>query len=185
MKKVIASIMSALLAVTVSITAFAASGINANEQAILDKLKAPITVGDKNLTLPAEYYNQAENYLKQDGVDVSDEQKATIITQIDEAVVIVKESGVTDLNNLPAEAKNKLMAKAEKAAAALDLTLTFDSSNKTLTVKDSNGTVVAKIEKVIKTTGADTTVAVVTVVTLVSLLAGCAVVARKSRLMAK
>lgn len=36
-----------------------------------------------------------------------------------------------------------------------------------------------------KTTGADTTAAVMTAVTLVALLAGCAVVARKSKLAAK
>jgi hypothetical protein len=185
MKKILACVASALLAVTVSMTAFAASGISANEQAVLDKLKAPITVGDKTLTLPAEYYNQAENYLKQDGVDVTDEQKAVINAQIDEAVATVKASGVTDLAKLPSDVKSKLMTNAQTAAKELDLTLTFDNSNKTITVKDKSGNVVAKIENVIKTTGADTTVAVVTAATLVALLAGCAVVARKSKLMAK
>ena len=64
------------------------SGIDANEQAVLDKLNTPITVGNKVMTLPAEYYNQAENYLKQDGVSISDEQKAQLTAKIDEATKV-------------------------------------------------------------------------------------------------
>ena len=74
MKKIAACIASMVLAASLSLTAFAASGIDANEQAILDKLNTPITVGNQMMSVPAEYYNQAENYLKQDGVSVRSEE---------------------------------------------------------------------------------------------------------------
>ncbi len=67
----------------------------------------------------------------------------------------------------------------------MDLTLTYDNGSKTITIVDKAGTVVAKIENVVKTTGADTTAAVMTAVTLIALLAGCAVVARKAKLAVK
>lgn len=90
MKKIAACIASMVLAASLSLTAFAASGIDANEQAILDKLNTPITVGNQMMSVPAEYYNQAENYLKQDGVSVTDAQKTQVLAKIDEATEILR-----------------------------------------------------------------------------------------------
>ncbi len=185
MKKIAACIASMVLAASLSLTAFAASGIDANEQAILDKLNTPITVGNQMMSVPAEYYNQAENYLKQDGVSVTDAQKTQVLAKIDEATEILQENGTTDLLSLPKNVRSQLVTIAQDAAKALDLNLTYDNVNKTITVVDKEGNVVAKVEDVVKTTGADTTAAVMTAVTLVALLAGCAVVARKSKLAAK
>lgn len=185
MKKIAACIASMVLAASLSLTAFAASGIDANEQAILDKLNTPITVGNQMMSVPAEYYNQAENYLKQDGVSVTDAQKTQVLAKIDEATEILQENGTTDLLSLPKNVRSQLVTIAQDAAKVLDLNLTYDNVNKTITVVDKNGDVVAKVEPVVKTTGADTTAAVMTAVTLVALLAGCAVVACKSKLAAK
>lgn len=185
MKKIAACIASMVLAASLSLTAFAASGIDANEQAVLDKLNTPITVGNKVMTLPAEYYNQAENYLKQDGVSISDEQKAQLTAKIDEATKVLQDNGTTDLASLPKTVRSQLVTLAQDAAKIVDLTLTYDNGSKTITIVDKAGTVVAKIENVVKTTGADTTAAVMTAVTLIALLAGCAVVARKAKLAVK
>ena len=120
-----------------------------------------------------------------DDTPVTDAQKTQVLAKIDEATEILQENGTTDLLSLPKNVRSQLVTIAQDAAKALDLNLTYDNVNKTITVVDKEGNVVAKVEDVVKTTGADTTAAVMTAVTLVALLAGCAVVARKSKLAAK
>ena len=166
-KKILAVSVSAIMMMAMTVSAFAAGTVNASEEAILAELKA------KNV--PAEYVTQARNYMEQDGVDFTDAQKATVITNIDEAAAIAKTANiksVADLKNASTAVVDSLMAKATAAATAVNLKVSLDAKSGVVTVTDATGKVVATTNTGIKTTGADSSNAVA-----VMSLIGLAVVA--------
>ena len=76
-KKIIAVGVSSVMLLAMSVSAFAAGTIDANEQAVLDQLNAK--------KVPAEYITQAKNYFEKDDVSVSADEAKAIIDNIDEA----------------------------------------------------------------------------------------------------
>lgn len=174
-KKIIAVSVSAVMMLAMSVSAFAAGTVDANEQAILNELNAK--------KVPAEYVTQAKNYFENDGVSVTEAQAKEIIADIDEAAAIAKAAGVTspaDLSKASAATIDKIVAKAQEAAKVLDLTVTYDAKSGVATVKDSAGKVVATTNIGTKTTGADSmsTVAVISFLGLA--VAALAVVTKKN-----
>ena len=63
LKKLIGVALATVFCLTSSVTAFAA-GISADEQLLLDKLKAGVEVDGTVVQAPAEFLAQAENELK-------------------------------------------------------------------------------------------------------------------------
>ena len=67
MKKLIAILFALALVAMLPLTAMAATGINANEQAVLDKLATAIDLGAKgDYVIPQSYINTAKNYFAGD-----------------------------------------------------------------------------------------------------------------------
>lgn len=135
-----------------SVNAFAAGSIDANEQAILDELNSK--------KVPAEYVSQAKNYFEKDGVSVTKEQADTVIVNIDEAAAIAKKAGIKskeDLSKADASVIDSIVAKAQTAGKAVNLTVSYNAKTGTATVKDSAGKVVATTDIGTKKTGADNT----------------------------
>ena len=168
MKKVLCAVVAAAI-MAVSATSVFAAGINADEKAILDSIKAGVSVNNVTYSVPAEYVNQAENYLAT--VDVTADQAKEIMSCIDEVKAVVKADGATSLSAIKTATKNKVMEVAKKAAAVLDLKLTF-SSDKTVTITNSAGEVVFKGDNVVKATGAEadmTNAAVISIAVLATI----------------
>lgn len=184
MKKVAAVFSCLMLAAALAIPAMAA-GLDTNKQKALEAMSASVTVNGKNISLPADLLTQVENYLKRDDVTISDAQVAVIQKQADAAREVVKESGATSIKSLSASDKAKILELAQGAAKAVDLTVSVNSVDNTITVLDKSGTVVAAVEPVLKVTGPDTTVMIVLGGLALILLAGCAAAAFKARLMVK
>ena len=181
MKKLCAMVGCLILTAALSLTAVAAN-IDANEQKVLDKLEAGVTVSGKTVNLPAEYITMAENYLKRDDVSLTAEQSNTIVGEIDKAAAFIKTAGVTDLNDLTGAQKTTLLGYINAAADAAGVKVQIDSARKKITILDSKGAVIATVEPALKVTGADSTALVAVSVAAVLLLVGCVAVAKKARL---
>lgn len=159
MKKLVALIAAASTCAAISLTAFAAPGISASEQKILDSLQGSVTTqAGASISIPQEYLNQAKNYLMRSDVDISEADATTTIGHIEEAKTAVKNSNATSLSDLPGSVKSIVLEKATAAAAVNGLSLTFDASSSAITIKDANGVTVFESGDIIKTTGADYTV---------------------------
>lgn len=123
----------------------------ANTDAILDSLRAGITVNGQTVPIPASYVNQAENYFASH--HITDDQAQYILEQVEAAKAAVRESGVTNLKKLDKSTKNRILAAAQAAADEANLKLSV-GSNKNVKIVDSSGNVTFTGENVIKTTGA-------------------------------
>lgn len=166
-----------------AVSAHAADGITADEQAILDNLKAGVVVDGTVVNVPAEYINQAETYLKTN--DVTAEQATTIIVEIDNVKAVVKENKITDIKEIKGAVAKDILAHAEKAASTVGVTLTVSADN-TIVVKDKTGKVLFTAEKgVIKATGDDYSSMFAMTGAIALLLAGAGVVASKKGYFAK
>lgn len=162
-KKIMAVTASAVMMLAMSVTAFAAGTIDANEQKIIDELNAK--------KVPASYVSQAKNYLVQDDVTVTEAEAKEIIGCIDDAAAIAEKEGIktkADLEKASTAVFNSVLAEVEQAAAVLDLKVTYDTKSDVFTIVDKDNKVVATSNVGVKKTGADsmTTVAVVSVLGL-------------------
>ena len=187
-KKLLAISASAVMMLAMSVSAFAAGSISADEQKILDELKA------KNV--PAEYVAQAEKYLTTDGVDVTAAQASEIIADIDSAAAEADKAGIKTVQDLKKNntVLNSVVGKAQAAAKVVNVTLTVNTATGAVKAVDNSGKVI--FEKAgtaaagtnggnagagtLKKTGADSmsTVAVVSVLGLA--VATLAVVTKKN-----
>lgn len=181
MKKITACVLCVVMAFAMAITA-AAAGLDSNKQKIMDAVNQTITVNDKVVALSDANKNQVENYLKRDDVSITDEQASVVVTQINKAIDVVKAAGVSNLNDLSAADQTKILDIADVAANEVGLKVVVNSAKNTITILDKNNTVVATIDAVIKVTGPDVRPAVAVIGLVLALLAGCAVVAHKSKL---
>ena len=139
MKKISAIFVALMLVALTAVTAFAA-GINSNEQAVLDALNQTITLKGGSATLPSEYVNQAENYLNT--VDLTAEESAAIVSEINAAKAFVEAAGVSDISELTYEQKTELLSYGQAAASVVGLTLSYDKTTKTASVLSTDGEVV-------------------------------------------
>lgn len=173
-KKIIAVGVSSVMLLAMSVSAFAAGTIDANEQAVLDQLNAK--------KVPAEYITQAKNYFEKDDVSVSADEAKAIIDNIDEAAAIAKEAGIksaADLSKADAATIEKIVAKVQAAAEVVDLSVSYDAKTGKATVKDNAGKVVATSDIGTKKTGAYSMSAVAVVSFLGLAVAALAIVTRK------
>ncbi|MBR5295425.1 MAG: hypothetical protein IKU24_02405, partial [Clostridia bacterium] len=94
MKKTISIILAAVIIVTLSLPAFAASGIDQYEQKILEKLESVSIVTSKGwkFYFSQENINGARNYFISNEVgEVDEDTMNVILTCIDDAVALIKE----------------------------------------------------------------------------------------------
>ena len=163
MKKLSAILVALLLVAAAAFSAFAA-GINSSEQAVLDELKASVSMKDGEMVIPTEYVNQAESYFNT--IEMTEAQSKDIIAVIKDGKNFLADLGVSNISGLSFAQKQELLAYGEKAVAVLDMTMSYDKTTKKLTILDPNGEVAfsatpsltktgAVTENPIKTTGAD------------------------------
>ncbi len=138
-----------------AVSVSAEGGINANEQAILEKVQGVYSAGGKRYSVPVEYFNQARNFFLT--VDVSKAQSDEIIGYIDEGIEILDgqvpkfSPSVVGLESFDAAAKVKIAELAKKAGAVLDLKIVY--SDEYVTITDSSGRTVFSGAAIIKITG--------------------------------
>ena len=164
MKKLSTMIIAVILVAVSAVSVFAA-GINSSEQAVLDELKTSVTMKGGEMTIPAEYVNQAENYFNT--IEMTAEQSADIIAIIKDGKSFLEKSGASNIADLSFAQKQTLLSYGEKAVAVLGMTMSYDKTSKSLTISAPDGSVaftaVPKLTAsgqitngdVIKTTGAN------------------------------
>lgn len=166
MKKITTLVLSLVLVLAMSITAFAATN---NE--VLDALKKAGVSGD--------YLTQAEAFLADN--QLTDAELTAVKNHIDAAAKAA--DGVTDVTKLTAEQKNKI--KNEILGAKDDITsvtvdVNFDASSNGITVK-ANGKTYSASSKPVKATGVSTTATVAGIAVLAMGLVACGVAVSKKR----
>ena len=195
MKKIFSIIISVAMVAVMAVPAFAASGINAAEKQIIDKVAG----GSNKYVALTQYQATMKNYFNQEGVDVTQAQADEIngyIQQIyDIADDYVPVGQSYDLNNLPKSVKKIVLQAGIDACAVIGLTLVWDSATTKVIITDAQGNVIFEalpiVEKVtkggnkgsqIKVTGsADMTVLYVGLGILAVVVAGCAVFVIKKK----
>ncbi|MDO5403653.1 MAG: hypothetical protein Q4F11_09475 [Eubacteriales bacterium] len=184
MKKSLLTVVLALvMTVGACFTAFGADGVSADEQKILTRLQAGITLSNgTTVQLAASDIAKAENYLASN--ELTADQVTETLAKVEDAQAVIKaNTSVTDLAALKAAAK-------EDAAFAADLTSAIKAAAKAagteVAVDLVNGTVSIAGEEAedtpVKQTGFNFTVTVAAAAAVVAVLGGCVVVARKNEL---
>ncbi|MEG0722299.1 MAG: hypothetical protein RR446_11210 [Lachnospiraceae bacterium] len=190
LKKIVAIAVAGVMMMGLSMTAFAASGISATEQKVLDKAtsaKSGFTMTAAQSARFDDAVAQARNYLKGDSVDLTEEQVGTIISSIDDAVAAVKNVAPSgDITGLSAAQLKPLASTVasilQKGANAAGINVTVHANGTaTFNSKDS-GKTVASTAKTVKATGMSMNGTIAIMVMLVTALGGCAVVAKKKHL---
>jgi hypothetical protein len=136
-----------------TVVAYAEAGINASEQRVLDELSKGVSVNGKLVKVPVNYLNQAKNYLASSSIDLTKAEADYIISKITAGKQILISGGVVDLGKLSTANKLEIIALAKAAASEIDLTLTYNSVIKIVTIVDKDGVTVFTAEDVVKTTG--------------------------------
>lgn len=200
MKKLVTVLLVVAMIAVLAVPAFAATGVNANEQAVLDKLNEYKEMGKNQwkFYIPDKYVTSAKNYFIGD-CDMTEEEKDIIIAYIDEGAEIVKkeadaakfDGSVYNLNTMSQASRSAVLLLGQKACAEVDLNLVYKSAENVViitTVKD--GTVVFESAPVVKTTGEDFPITAMTIGLAVAfvLVAGTAamlVVSKRKGLLVK
>ena len=146
-------------------SAMAATGINANEQAVLNKLAEAIDLGAKgDYVIPQSYINTAKNYFAGD-CDMTAAEANAILALLDEGAAVIQEESTKvsgssfDLKKLPADAREEILAIGQEACEVVELELTFDTqSNKVVITEEGSNTPVFENSAVIKSTGSLVTI---------------------------
>ena len=185
MKKLAIIVLAiALLIIPMSISVSAESAaINEFEKKVLEALDENVKVGGKTFHLPQEYVTQAENFLKT--IDMTEAQADEILEKIADSKEIIIENNVTsstDLEALPTEAKQAILANGKAASAVVDAELTYNGTNVTVT---HDNTPVFEDAPIIKVTGAEvnyTAILLAAAAVITMLVAGFAVASKKGLL---
>ncbi len=138
MKKFTAILVALMLAAMTAVTAFAA-GINAAEKAVLDELSASVTMQGKEMSISADYINQAENYFNT--IEMTEDESSQIIAIIKEGKNFLANSGASNIADLTYSQKEQLLGYGQSAVGVLGMTMSFDKTSKTLTIYAPDGSV--------------------------------------------
>lgn len=188
MKKVLAIMLAVLMLGTLCLPAYAASGINADEQRILDLLEE-IATGHHgaDMELHAVDVNQAKQFFMKNDIDVSEEAADDIIAHVEDCFDLVIASGLKeeDLGALDADTKAELLALANEAGAYVNVTVSYDAAahetNFVYTdAETGEETVVGTTSNAIKVTGPDYTMLFVVLAAAVLAVAAVAVSVKKT-----
>lgn len=163
MKKLVTILFVLTLLVVLPLNAFAATGINANEQAVLDKLSTSEIIGENgwHFSIPQEYINSAKNYFTGD-CDMTEAERDAILSYINSGMSIIKKEADSQnfkgaeyhLSKMSASARDEVLALGQKACAEVELKLTYiPASNQVVITPMGSNTPVFESAPVIKTTG--------------------------------
>lgn len=169
MKKITTLVLSLVLVLAMSITAFAATN---NE--VIDALKKAGVSGD--------YLTQAESFLADNKDALTAADLDAIMTRIDEAKAHA--GNVTDLSKLTAaqkeDIKNDILNAAEDIKGSVKVNVSFDAATNGIKVV-ANGKTYSASSKPVKATGVSTTATVAGIAVLAMGLVACGVAVSKKR----
>lgn len=192
MKKFFGVLMASAMTLAMSVSAFAATGVTAAEQTILDAAKSKaVELGvDVNTSKQYKsYYSQAETYLASN--DLSQDQVNAMVAAVNEAAATAKAEmdakGVAKLSDLSQDIftalESKVANQITKAAEKVGIQISATASGWTVQAI-GNGKTVASSTGVIKQTGANLSTTIVMAVMFAGAVTVCGVVATKRRLFA-
>lgn len=160
MKKLSAMLVAFILVAATAFTAFAA-GINDSEQAVLNELKTSVKMNGSEMVIPSEFVNQAENYFNT--IDMTADESSQIVAVLKKGESFLENSGASNIADLTFAQKQTLLSYGKEVVGVLDMTMSYDTSSKKLTIYGKDGKVAFSATKagsvqdnsVIKTTGAE------------------------------
>ncbi len=166
--------------------AMAATGLSEEEELILERLSEGVEMNGIKVIPPASYLYQIENELMKNEVDITPEQATVINHKIDEAVELVKDVSIEDLEHFKnSDTAKKLISLVEEATVIADYTVSIDIVNGTINVVNSEGNYVFMAKSVINQTGFDMTQTVIVGCAMITILAAGIVMACKMKLFVK
>lgn len=187
MKKSLLTVVLALvMTVGACFTAFAADGVSAEEQKILTRLEAGITLSNgTTVKLAKSDIAKAENYLASN--ELTADQVTTTLAKIEDAQAVIKaDTSITSLATLKKAAKEdttfaaNLTSAIKAVAEAAGTEVAVDLVNGAVTVAGEEAA-----ETPVKQTGFNFTTTVAAAAAVIAVLGGCVVVARKNDLFAQ
>lgn len=166
MKKLSAMLVAFILVAATAFTAFAA-GINDSEQAVLNELKTSVKMNGSEMVIPSEFVNQAENYFNT--IDMTADESSQIVAVLKKGESFLENSGASNIADLTFAQKQTLLSYGKEVVGVLDMTMSYDTSSKKLTIYGKDGKVAFSVSavptltkagsvqdnSVIKTTGAE------------------------------
>ena len=185
MKKIVSSLLVVCLLVITTITpAWAVGSLNENEKEVLAALKSTVNVDGATIGLQAADINTAENYMMQDGFDLTTEQKNIIINNIEATKAYLQANHIKDFNSITRQQAYDILEFIQAAANAIGLTVKLNAADRTISFYDGDKLVYVTTQ-VIKKTGYDITQTAVIAAGLVVILLGAGYYAKKKHLFAK
>lgn len=145
--------MKKLLLITLTCLLFVATGVKAmSEEDLLAKLTKSYDINGYTFTLSEDDKALAKRYLKENEVSSADADY--IAKKVDEAISLMKNSGVkdfSDFSKLPTSLKENLKSLVEDIASNTSVKATVKKGS--VVIYNADGTVFAEMTKLVKNTG--------------------------------
>lgn len=172
-KRLVAVATTTALTVAMAVTAFAAGGLNADEQKILAALKDNV---------PDSYYEEVKAVLENESVDVSSADAQTAIANIDKAKELVGTKSIEEVKKDATLVKQlQDLVSTTATLKTVNVKVNFDASTGKPSAVTKDGKVVLA-DPSIKSTGVDFSTTAAVVAGLGLSVAGIAVIAKKKDL---
>lgn len=185
MKKIVSSLLMACLLVITTISSTEAIGyLNDNEKEVLTALKSTVEVDGSNIRLQDADINTAENYMMQDGFDLTTEQKNIIINNIEATKAYLKANHIKNFDAITRKQAYDILEFLQAAGGAIGLTVTLNAADRTILFYDGDKLIYVTTQ-VIKKTGYDITQTAVIASGLVVILLGAGYYAKRKHLFSK
>ena len=179
-KKLFALVLSLVLVLSSAVTVFAASGVNADEQALLDKFSGVVNSWASVLStspkdggnIANQYIAEATNALMQ--VDLSADACNDLSTTIDAVVGIVEKNGCKTRSDLKAslpEILQTVNATSQKYGMTVSVDASRGYATDTVTTEKGEKTEVATNKQTVNQTGIDFTSTLAVVAALIFVFA--------------
>lgn len=185
MKKIICSLFVAcLLVMSTTSSLWAVGNLNNNEKEVLAALKTTVEVDGSTVGLQAADINTAENYMMQDGFDLTSEQKNIIINNIEATKSYLVTNHIKDFSSITRQQAYDILEFLQAAANAIGLTVKLNGDDRTISFYDGDKLIYTTTQ-VIKRTGYDITQTVILASGLVIILLGTGYYAKRKHLFCK
>ena len=193
MKKALKMLIPVVVfAMIFSVIASALSGINSDEQRVLDFINAhkQVKVGRATYELKEEYINHARNVLNRDPVDLTKDQADALIAQMEELLKMCAAYDVDSAKALSSTQRESIRKEMQDCADVVNnnevkLVVELNAAQDTLTIRDEAtttrfNTVVNIQQDAIQTTGSDSNVwIIVSVSAVLALICGAYILNKK------
>lgn len=168
MKRFVTALILLVVVAAISMSAFAATGVNSFEQEVLNLLNSKVELGVNgwDFEIPQKYINTAKNYFAGD-CDMTEAEKNEIVALINKGIDVVKKDAAAQKNSgaefnlkkMSEAARTEVLNAGKAACEAVDLQLTYDSSENAVVITEKGSdTPVFESTAVVKATGEAVTV---------------------------